>query len=362
MVKATKKFPQSYRPSKAPGAKEANMSEGNVLSLGIDLGTSQSSIASSTGVRRTVQSVVGWPRDLVSQKLIKKPIVFGDEALKHRLAVDLYYPLERGVIKKGTVRDEEAAMQLIKHLVEMARPAAGEKVHVVIGAPAEASVVDQQALIDGCKEFVDAVMVVSEPFTVAYGLNALDNSLVIDIGAGTVDLCRMHGTFPHEADQRTLFKAGNYVDQKFYELLVEKHPEGKITQLMAKRAKEQSGLVSAAKGVVQLTFPVAGVPFAHDVTEELQKACEGIVPDILESMTDLIADHDPDFQETLRQNVILAGGGSQMRGLAQLIEEYLKELGGGKVRVVDDYVYCGANGALLLAQEADRAYWHFLKE
>lgn len=337
------------------------MSQENILHIGIDLGTSQSSIAASSGVRKTVQSIVGWPKDLVAQKLIKKPIVFGDEALKYRLSVDLYYPLERGVIKKGTSRDEEAAMQLIKALIEMARPASGEKVHVVIGAPAEASVVDQQSLIDGAKDFVDAVMVVSEPFTVAYGLSTLDNALVVDIGAGTVDLCRMHGTFPQEGDQKTLYKAGNYVDQKYYELLVEKHPEGRITQLMAKRSKEASSLVSSAKGVVQLTFPVAGVPFSHDVTEELQKACESIVPEILEALTDLVAEHDPEFQEALRQNIVLAGGGSQIRGLAALIEEYLQELGGGKVRVVDDYVYAGANGALLLAQEADKSYWHYIK-
>ena len=267
------------------------------------------------------------------------------------------------MVKKGTSRDEEASLELIKALIEMARPQPKEKVFVVIGAPAEASVVDQQSLIDGAKDFVDAVMVLSEPFTVAYGLGQLDNSLVIDIGAGTVDLCRMHGTFPEENDQKTLYRAGNYVDQKLYELLIENYPDGKITPLMAKRCKEENGLVPSAKGVAKLSFPVAGVPFTHDVTEEVQKACSSVVPDILEAMTDLIADHDPDFQEALRQNIYLAGGGSQIKGLASLIEDYLNdELGGGKVRVVDDYVYAGANGALALAQEADDSYWHFIKK
>ncbi|MFN7974721.1 MAG: rod shape-determining protein, partial [Acidobacteriota bacterium] len=198
MVKSSRRFSPPYkpRPAAAPAARDKAASPDSVLYLGIDLGTSQSSIASSTGIRRTVQSIVAWPKDLVSQKVVKKPIVFGDEALRHRLAVDLYYPLERGVVKKGTTRDQEAAMQLIKHLIEMAPRQSGEKLYVVIGAPAEASVVDQQSLIDGARDFVDAVMVVSEPFSVAYGLSALDNSLVIDIGAGTVDLCRMHGTFP----------------------------------------------------------------------------------------------------------------------------------------------------------------------
>jgi rod shape-determining protein MreB len=32
-------------------------------------------------------------------------------------------------------------------------------------------------------------------------LRILDDVLVIDIGAGTADLCRMHGTMPEGSDQ-----------------------------------------------------------------------------------------------------------------------------------------------------------------
>ena len=57
-------------------------------------------------------------------------------------------------------------------------------------------------------------MLCSEPFSVAYGLDMLQDVLVIDIGAGTVDLCRMHGTMPEDADQITLTTAGDHVDQE----------------------------------------------------------------------------------------------------------------------------------------------------
>jgi len=50
-------------------------------------------------------------------------------------------------------------------------------------------------------------MVVSEPFAVAYGMNLLNNALVIDIGAGTTDFCIMHGTIPSEEDQKTILTA-----------------------------------------------------------------------------------------------------------------------------------------------------------
>ena len=46
----------------------------NVLYLGIDLGTANSSVATSTDVTRTVPSVVGWPKDLIAYKFLQKPI------------------------------------------------------------------------------------------------------------------------------------------------------------------------------------------------------------------------------------------------------------------------------------------------
>ena len=51
--------------AEAEGALEKS-SKSDVLCIGIDLGTSQSSIATNTQIRRTVSSVVGWPKDLIS--------------------------------------------------------------------------------------------------------------------------------------------------------------------------------------------------------------------------------------------------------------------------------------------------------
>jgi hypothetical protein len=58
--------------------------------IGLDLGTSQSSIVTSTDIRRTVTSVVGWPKDLISYKFLQKQVVIGDECLENRMAVDMH--------------------------------------------------------------------------------------------------------------------------------------------------------------------------------------------------------------------------------------------------------------------------------
>ena len=56
----------------------------DVLYLGVDLGTANSSVATSTDITRTVPSVVGWPKDLVAYKFLQKPIVFGEECVRNR--------------------------------------------------------------------------------------------------------------------------------------------------------------------------------------------------------------------------------------------------------------------------------------
>ena len=76
----------------------------NALLMGIDLGTSRSSIVSMNGIRKTVESYVGFARDPVARKFLKTDVIYGKAALDNRLSVDLYRPLEKGVIK-GTLEN-----------------------------------------------------------------------------------------------------------------------------------------------------------------------------------------------------------------------------------------------------------------
>ena len=180
-----------------------------VLYIGMDLGTSRTSVSASNGVRETVYSYVGYPKDVVSRKLLKKDVLFGKEALERRLSVKLYKPLEKGVLKytgDGSMSAEDkanlqAAKDLIGEAIRLARPRKDELIYCVIGAPAEASMKNKEAIIEAARAHVDSVMLCSEPFSVAYGLDWLEDVLVIDIGAGTTDLCRMHGTMPEDTDQ-----------------------------------------------------------------------------------------------------------------------------------------------------------------
>src|SRR5207249_7571836 len=85
----------------------------DTLCIGIDLGTSRSSISASNGERHVVDSYVGWPLDMVARKLTKKTVSIGHEALENRSMLDLRRRLERGVIKVGSDKEEQAVRELL---------------------------------------------------------------------------------------------------------------------------------------------------------------------------------------------------------------------------------------------------------
>ena len=343
-----------------------------VLYIGMDLGTSRTSVACSNGVRETVASVIGYPKDVVARKHLKKDVLYGKEAFENRLSVDFYRPLAHGVIKgsdaptDGAGEDAEmnmkAAVDLVQHAVRMATPRPDELLYGVIGCPAQASIHNRKAIIDAAKDVLDSVMICSEPFAVAYGLDRLADVLVIDIGAGTTDLCRMHGTMPEESDQITITYAGDYIDNKLSELLLERYPEAQFTIQMVKALKERHASVAEHRAPVIVELPVNGKPTEFDISAEMYEACHSVVPQFVEGLSQLIATFDPEFQDKLKDRVLLAGGGSQIKGLNDAIEaEMVKQLGHGKVIRIEEPMYGGANGALKIAHDMPADYWEKLK-
>jgi rod shape-determining protein MreB and related proteins len=360
---------QAGRPILAPNDQDTGATE-NALLLGIDLGTSRSSIVSINGARKTVESYVGYPKDPVSRKMLKADKIYGKAALDNRLALNLYRPLEHGVIKyhggTGDKAEQEAknlkaAQDLMQHLVDLAHPGRGDVLYGVVGVPSRASNTNKTAMLEAARNVLDSVMIVSEPFTVAYGMERMSDILVVDIGAGTTDLCRMHGTVPTEEDEISYPIAGDSVDLELMKLIQAKYPKAQVTQNMCKTFKENYGFVSDARDKIEVMMPVDGKPTPHDITQEMKQACEILINPIVEGIQKLVSSFNPEFQEKLRHNVLLSGGGGLMRGLNKRIEEAMQAIGGGRVTIVEEPLYAGANGALQLALDMPGEYWQQLR-
>jgi rod shape-determining protein MreB len=93
----------------------------------------------------------------------------------------------------------------------------------------------------------------------------------------------------------------------------------------------------------------------------LRKACLSIVGPISKGIMQLVGTYDPEFQERLKSQIWIAGGGSLINGLLKAVEEALAPLGPSvRVRRVDDPVFAGSDGALKLAQTMPPEYWEVL--
>ena len=334
-------------------------SANGALRVGIDLGTSRSAISSSSGGQFVVDSFVGWPADLVARKVLKRDLLIGREALDNRTMLDLHRPLERGLIKEGSERDLQAARELLRHLLSLvgAKNGKNHPVRAVVGVPAAALRTNKQYLRNALKGVVDSLMIVSEPFAVAYGLNALVHTLIIDIGAGTTDFCVMKGRYPTDEDQRSLTLAGDSIDAHLHKAIQTRYPKASLTLYMVREWKERHSFVGDPPAAIIVSAPVDGVPTSLDITQEMRAACESIIPPIVETMVSLLTQVDPEFQHVVRNNIILAGGGALIRNLGKTLEGALDRFGGGKVTVTEAPMFVGSDGGLAIAQDAQDSDW-----
>jgi rod shape-determining protein MreB len=120
---------------------------------------------------------------------------------------------------------------------------------------------------------------------------------------------------------------------------------------MVRKYKEKHGFVGDPKRRVKIDAPVDGKFTEFDITEEMRRACESTMPAIVETVIDLIAGFDPEFQESVRKNIIIAGGGSQLSGLENYLTEATKQFEPCTFTCIGDPLYAGADGALELATD-----------
>lgn len=348
------------------------MSDSKAIFIGMDLGTFKTSVASSTGVRDVIPTAVGWPKDSVARTMLGRDVVFGKDLAEHRLALNVIRPFEKGVLKYTTAEEagvnanqvaahKQAARLVVEHAVGLTKPAKGVPVFGVIGAPSRASVLNKKVLVEAAQGAFTGVMIISEPFSIAYGMNRLTDTLVVDIGAGTIDICPIYGTFPTDEEQVTVPVGGDLIDETFLAHLKQKYPQARLTVNMAREIKEKFGFVHDVNEKAMVSLPVEGKPMQFDVTEPLKAACRALVPPIVNGLREVVGRFDPEFQSRLLNNIVIGGGGSQVKGLDRVIEEAMKEYGGAKVKRVYDAVFAGAVGALKLAMNMPVEHFHKLK-
>src|SRR5689334_12693059 len=134
----------SSSPRKSSGnaaAPAAAKSTSKVLHLGFDWGTNKSCLKASFAgsqdllLEEIIPTLVGYAKEGIIAALLpdNATVLFGNEAIRHRLHLKLVRPISDGVVE-----DLAAARDFAQHLRSRINVPAGTEVRAVIGVPANA--------------------------------------------------------------------------------------------------------------------------------------------------------------------------------------------------------------------------------
>lgn len=362
----------------APTVARVVAAKTKTLLVGFDLGTNKSCILAgpATGtdiaVSKVVPTVVGYVKDGIVDGIItgNARIVFGEDALRNMLHVRLVAPVAEGVIT-----DPPAARDFLDHLRSLIDPAGTAEIRAVIGMPANAGTQARDDIRRCAFGIFDRVLMIPEPFLAALGYrddariaqpNYLDpvvNSLFIDIGGGTSDLCLVQGVFPSSEDQISIPFAGDAIDELLHAELDRVYPNNGLSRHKVREIKEAHAYVGPSRKPLDVRVIMGGKAHTIEMGDTIARACNTLIDRIYPALTTLIARAPSDSVLTLLQNVIVTGGGSQIKGIDTVLQKRLADDGYEAPRVKlagQDYKRYVAIGALKAARAARENQWQVL--
>lgn len=348
------------------------------LLVGFDLGTNASCILAGpadgrdTTVSKIIPTVVGYAREGLVDGIIANnaTTLIGEEALNHRLQLRLIAPLEDGIIAHV-----EPARDFIRRVRAVIDPTNSAEIRAVIGVPANAGQPAREDIRNCAAGVFDRVLLIPEPFLAALGfrddsrlgqpnyVDPVTNSLFIDIGGGTSDLCLIQGYFPTMDDQISLAFAGDAVDKLIEDDLLRTYPNNGLSRATIRQIKEEHSYVGAIRKPIDVKVLIGGKSHTLELGETIGRACNRLLEKFYPALTTLISRASSDSVAQLLQNIVITGGGSRIRGLDTVLQQKLADDGfeAPKVRLAGaEYKRFVAVGALKAARGAREDQWQHL--
>jgi rod shape-determining protein MreB len=197
---------------------------------------------------------------------------------------------------------------------------------------------------------------IEEPTAAALGaslpIGEIRGTMVVDIGGGTTEVAvfAMGGVVV----SRSLRVAGDELDQDIISYIRNKY-NLLIGERMAERVKVTIGSAYPLKEEKTLTVRgrnlVSGLPEAVEISSvEIREALSSSVNVIVETVKDAIDETPPELIADLMEvGICLAGGGSQLKGLAERLTNELRT----RVWIAEDPMTCVARGAGMILENLE---------
>jgi rod shape-determining protein MreB len=293
--------------------------------IGIDLGT-----ANTLVLVRGKGIVINEPSVVAMNPRTKRPLAVGAEA-KRMVGRTPANIVAVRPLKDGVIADFDITEQMLRYFIEKVHEqyAIIPRPRVVVGIPSGVTEVERRAVKDatinaGARE----AFLVEEPMAAAIGaglpITEPAGSMIVDIGGGTTEVAVI--SLGGIVSSRTSRVAGDEMDQDIVTHMRQRH-NLLIGERMAEEVKIAAG--SAYRSgtdqvvVVRGRHLVTGLPAEVEVSsDEVRDAISGSINAIVEAVTDTIEDTPPELVADLMvRGMTLAGGGSLLPGLTDLLEE-----------------------------------------
>lgn len=304
--------------------------------LAIDLGTANTLVfVKGKGI------VIRQPSVVARHRKSKKILAIGDRAKemigKTPKDIEAIRPLEHGVIA-----DFDLAEEMLSYYIKRIHSAGWRtgwriipripKPKVVIGIPSGVTEVERRAVQEAAlKAGARSAFLIEEPIAAALGagidIEAPKGSLIVDIGGGTTEIALI--SLGGIVLNRCLRVAGDEMDQAIVTFARLKY--GLLIGLpSAEEVKIQVGsaikLKKELQAVVRGRDLETGLPRSLKISSrEAREALSGVVRQVITGIEEVVEETPPELvADILKSGIILAGGASQLRGLAKLIAEETK--------------------------------------
>ena len=311
--------------------------------IGIDLGTATTLVyVKGEGIVLREPSVVAVERGT------SNVLAVGEEA-KRMLGRTPGNIIAIRPMKDGVITDFEITEAMLRHFINKVRKRRFQvRPRIVIAIPSGITEVEKRAVKESAERAgAKQVFLIEEPIAAAIGVGLPIQdpvgNMIIDIGGGTTEIAviSLAGT----VFSRSIRIGGDEMDdaiieylKKTYNLMVGERTAEDIKMKIGSAYPLEEEMTMEVKG----RDLVAGLPKAVTITsEEIREALQEPVRAVLESTKISLERTPPELAaDLIDHGIVMAGGGSLLKGLDKLISEET----GLPVHVADDPLTAVANG------------------
>ncbi len=321
--------------------------------IGIDLGT-----ANTLVYLRGEGIVLNEPSVVAVNVKTDRVVAVGDHAKAMMGRTPQHIRTVRPLVD-GVISDYEVTEEMLAYLISKAQDGHKKLLgpRVVVGIPSEITNVETRAVYDAARAAgAREVYIVEEPMAAAIGarlpIHDAEGTMIVDIGGGTTDIAVI--SLSGIVRNRSLKLAGDkmnddiitYVRDEYKMIIGEKTSEHiKMTIGSAMPVDDEMEISIKGRDIV------TGLPKEIKLTDhDIRGAMYPSLSQIIETVKEVIESTPPEIlSDIMQKGIVLAGGGSLIKGIAELMQMQLKL----KVSIADDPLTCVVRGCGIILEDLD---------